>query len=181
MKEVEIMGIYSYLKKEYANGQSLWFPRFLLANYLSPQKGAVPTYRVAKYYADRNRSLLEKYFSRKLIRSVGCYISTKATIGSNFQLKHANGVVIGDGVEIGNNVKIYQQVTLGGKKVGDKEGNNYPIIEDNVTIFAGAKLVGGIRVGKNAVIGANSVVVKDIEPNTVYAGVPAKKIADNNE
>lgn len=171
------MGIYRFLKEQYADGRKWWFARFLGAMYLSPQKAAVPTYRIAKYYADQNRVFLGKYFSKKLIRSVGCYISTKADIKKGFQLKHANGVVIGDGVKIGENVKIYQQVTLGGKHVGDMQKDKYPVIGNNVTIFAGAKIIGDVTIGEHSVIGANSVVLKDVEPFSVYAGIPAKKVS----
>lgn len=100
----------------------------------------------------------------------------QAVIGRNLRLRHINGVVIGKGVEIGDNVIIYHQVTIGGKNLGDEKANNYPVIGNNVTIFTGAKLIGNITVGDNAVIGANSVVTTDVESNSTYAGIPAKRI-----
>jgi serine O-acetyltransferase len=113
----------------------------------------------------------------------GCEISPYAHIGTNFRLMHPLGVVIGQDARIGNNVRIWQQVTLGSHgKPGEKWA--YPVVEDNVKIFAGAKIIGNVRIGKNSVIGANAVVIKDVPPDSVAVGVPAKVIkkqVSNNE
>ncbi|MFC5652888.1 serine O-acetyltransferase EpsC [Paenibacillus solisilvae] len=130
------------------------------------------------YYL-KNKSALHKlimivfnYISRTMFQ---CYIAEKATIGSGLNLPHPTGIVIGEDVIIGNNVTIYQQVTLGshGKQ---SSGRAYPIIEDNAIIYAGAKLIGNITVGRNSVIGANAVVNKDVPPDSIAVGVPAKII-----
>ena len=90
-------------------------------------------------------------------------------------LPHPIGIVVGDGVIIRDNVKIWHQVTLGshGKK---GEPLAYPIIEDGVKVFAGAKIIGGVIIGENAVIGANSVVNIDVPKSTTAIGIPCKLI-----
>jgi len=84
-----------------------------------------------------------------------------------------NGIVIGDGTNIGNNCIIYQQVTLEGRSIGDAQKGNYPRVGNNVVIFAGAKIIGGINIGDNVIVGANSVVNKDMPADSIVAGVPA--------
>ncbi len=95
-----------------------------------------------------------------------------AQIGQGVFIDHATGIVIGETTIIGNNVLIYQQVTLGG--VSLSQGKRHPTIEDNVIIGAGAKVLGNITIGANAKIGANSVVIRDVPPNSTAVGVPAR-------
>ena len=125
-------------------------------------------------------------FIPRLISAIGQFLTTVdihpgATIGRGVFIDHATGVVIGETAEVGNNVLIYQQVTLGG--VSLSKGKRHPTIEDGVTIGAGAKVLGNIRVGKDAKIGANSVVIKDVPPECTAVGVPAHtaKRVDNKE
>jgi len=99
-------------------------------------------------------------------------IHPAAKIGRRVFIDHATGVVIGETTEIGNNVMIYQQVTLGG--VSLSKGKRHPTICDNVIIGAGAKILGNITIGENAKIGANSVVIKDVPSNSTAVGVPAR-------
>ena len=114
------------------------------------------------------------YLDRKIVRNFGCYLSSKANIGINVKFRHPVGIVIGEGVTIGNNVLIYQNVTLGAARVGEGNKGLYPRIESGVTIFAGAKILGSITIGENASIGANAVVLRDVPPNSVAVGIPAK-------
>ncbi|MBC6369212.1 hypothetical protein DDT91_20660 [Algoriphagus sp. AK58] len=102
-----------------------------------------------------------------------CQIDYSAVIGRNVKFAHPIGIVIGKNVIIGNNVKIWQNVTFGshGKNALKK---NYPVIKDNVRIFAGAKIIGGITIGENATIGANSVVNIDVPANATAVGIPCK-------
>ncbi|MBU2061320.1 MAG: serine O-acetyltransferase [Bacteroidetes bacterium] len=102
-----------------------------------------------------------------------CYISNKATIDSGLYLPHATGIVIGSGASIGMNCTIYQNVTIGRKNVNSAE---YPTIGNNVTVCAGACLIGGIYIGNNSVVGANSVVLCNVPDNCTAVGVPAKII-----
>ncbi|MBW7452540.1 hypothetical protein K0U00_00605 [Paenibacillus sepulcri] len=116
--------------------------------------------------------LIFSYFCKVMFH---CHISERSKIGRNLKMPHPTGVVIGEDVMIGDNVTIFQQVTLGSH---GKPGlsRSYPIIEDHVTIYAGAKIIGNVTIGRNAVIGANAVVTKDVPPNAVAVGVPAKII-----
>lgn len=104
----------------------------------------------------------------------GVEIHPAAKIGENFFIDHGTGVVIGQTAEIGDNVTLYQGVTLGG--TGFMSGKRHPTIEDNVTVGSGAKLLGPIRVGHGAKIGANTVVVHDVPPNSTVVGIPGHPV-----
>ena len=114
---------------------------------------------------------------KKLSRIIGlivkvltsCHFSPTATIKGGVSIPHPVGIVIGKDVVIESGTRIYQQVTLGADA-----NNNFPKVGANVTIYAGVKVIGGITIGENAIVGANSVVVKDVASNSVVAGVPAK-------
>jgi serine O-acetyltransferase len=138
-------------------------------------------YRVSKLSYDKGFYKVGILLRNKLIIKYGVQISLKADIGLGLELKHINGIVIGDGVKIGRNAVIYQQVTIGGQNLGDGIKNSYPYIGDNVIIFAGAKILGDVIIGNNSIVGANSVVIKNVDENSVYAGIPAKKINDLKE
>jgi len=105
----------------------------------------------------------------------GIEIHPGAKIGHGFFIDHGNGVVIGETAEIGNNVLIFHQVTLGSKG-GISTGKRHPTIGNNVTIGAGAKVLGAINVGNNSIIGAGSIVTKDLPDNSTAVGNPAKII-----
>lgn len=170
------MSYLNAIKSELSENETKGLLRTLLSIYLSPSKHAMVLYRIAKILYDKNHLLLSKLLTRRLILKYGLHLSLKAEIGKGLKIKHMNGIVIGDGVKIGDNVTIYQQVTLGGKNIGDMDKNNYPIVGNNVTIFSGAKILGNITIGENSIIGANSVVIRDVDSNSVYAGIPARKI-----
>jgi len=105
----------------------------------------------------------------------GIDIHPAARIGRRVFIDHGIGVVIGETAEVGDDVLIYQQVTLGGVSLA-KGKKRHPTIEDGVVIGAGAKVLGNIRVGRNSKIGANSVVVKDVPPDSTAVGIPAKVV-----
>ena len=105
----------------------------------------------------------------------GIDIHPAAKIGRRVFIDHGIGVVIGETTEIGDDVLIYQQVTLGG--VSLSHGKRHPTIEDGVVIGAGAKVLGNITIGKNAKIGANSVVVKNVPPESTAVGIPARVVS----
>jgi serine O-acetyltransferase len=103
-------------------------------------------------------------------------------IGPGIHFPHPHNIVIGNGVIIGREVTIFNGVTLGGKTQRDIDENidrerRYPIIEDGVTIFTGAKVVGPITIGKGSVIGANAVVLDSFPPDSVIVGIPAKDVS----
>src|SRR5690606_21783924 len=135
-------------------------------------------HRLGKYfYFKRGKiySLIAKRYKYVLISKRGCDISYNATIGKNLKLPHPTGIVIGDGVRIGDNVKIWHQVTLGshGKP---NQPLAYPIVENGVKIYPGAKVIGSVTVGENAVIGANAVVNIDVPKGATAVGIPCKII-----
>lgn len=103
-----------------------------------------------------------------------CDLSFRAKIGKHFRLAHPTGIVIGSGVVMGDQVWINQHVTLGGNLGKKKDGRAYPIIGSRVRILAGSVVAGPITIGDNVLIGANSVVTRDVPSNTVVAGNPAK-------
>lgn len=168
--------MYAYLKSHFKTDKRFWFLRMIASLFVNPPKAAVVYYRLSHYFYINKRYKMAKFFFLKNVRKHSCFISEKATIGQNVHFKHPNGIVIGEDVVIGDNVTIYHQVTIGGKNKGDLDKHNYPTIEDDVVIFAGAKILGNDHIGKNVTIGANSVVVTDLEEGGVYAGIPAHKI-----
>ncbi|MGI2216186.1 serine O-acetyltransferase [Shewanella baltica] len=115
---------------------------------------------------------------KKINRKYSCYLSGKAIVGQNIKFPHPVGIVIGDGVSISDDVTIYQNVTLGAARVGEGVKGLYPKVGKDVVIFAGAKVIGNITIGDGAVIGANSVVTKDIPANVSAVGIPAKVVGD---
>ena len=109
----------------------------------------------------------------------GIEIHPGAKIGYGVVIDHGEGVVIGETAEVGNNVLIYQGVTLGG--TGKDKGKRHPTVEDGVMICSGAKVLGPFTVGKNARIGAGSIVLKEVPPNATVVGVPGRIVKIGNE
>lgn len=138
-------------------------------------------YRIGRYCQDHGNFFLKHIALRykyRLLTKRGCDISYKSVIGRKLKLPHPIGIVIGEGVEIKDNVTIFQQVTLGshGKR---GESLAYPIIENDVIIYAGAKIIGGVTVGENSIVGANTLVNRDVPPNSIAYGIPCKiKVVD---
>ena len=116
------------------------------------------------------------YVSRAV---TGIEIHPDAKIGPGIFIDHGSGVVIGETAEIGENVTLYQGVTLGG--TGKERGKRHPTLGNHVVVGAGAKIHGGITIGDNVKIGANSVVVKSVPPNSTVIGVPARIIKSQGE
>ncbi len=135
---------------------------------------ALSAARVANWLWRQNRRSLALYFQNLISCEFGLDIHPAAKIGYGIMLDHATGVVIGETAVVGNNVSIMQSVTLGG--TGKETGDRHPKVEDGVLISAGAKILGNIRVGTGAMVGAGSVVLKDVPPHMMVAGVPAEVI-----
>src|SRR4249919_1087331 len=143
-------------------------PGEILASW--PGVHAVLVHRVANALAGAGVPVVPRslaYVSRTV---TGIEIHPAAKVGDGFFIDHGMGVVIGETAEIGDNVTLYQGVTLGG--TGFATGKRHPTVEDNVTIGSGAKLLGPITVGHGAKIGANSVVINDIPANSTVVGNP---------
>ena len=109
----------------------------------------------------------------------GIEIHPSAKIGTGFFIDHGMGVVIGETAEIGDYVTLFQGVTLGG--TGKERGKRHPTLGNHVVVGAGAKILGGIKIGDNVKIGANSVVLKNVPPNSTVIGVPARIIKSEGE
>jgi len=137
-----------------------------------PGLHAVWFHRVAHWFWNHRMRLIARmisHFSRWL---TGIEIHPGAKIGRRFFIDHGMGVVIGETTEIGNDVTMYHQVTLGGTST--KKGKRHPTIGNSVVIGAGAKILGPVKIGDNCKIGANSVVVRDVPPNSTVVGIPGK-------
>jgi serine O-acetyltransferase len=133
---------------------------------------SLQTHRVAHWLWTHGRESLALFFQNRMSTEFGVDIHPAARLGSGIMLDHATGLVIGETAVVGDNVSILQSVTLGG--TGKDEGDRHPKIGDGVLISAGAKILGNIRVGAGAKVGAGSVVLEDVPEHTTVAGVPAK-------
>ncbi|MEW6662230.1 MAG: serine O-acetyltransferase EpsC [Bacillota bacterium] len=138
---------------------------------------AVLLHRLAHRLYLKRWFLLARFISQFSRWLTGIEIHPGAKIGEGLFIDHGMGVVIGETSEIGNNVTLYQGVTLGG--TGKEKGKRHPTIGDNVVISTGAKVLGSITVGDNVKIGAGSVVLKDVPPNCTVVGVPGKVVKRN--
>lgn len=139
-----------------------------------PGLHALIAYRLAHKFYKWKIPLIPRMISYTTRIITGIEIHPAAKIGRRFFIDHGEGVVIGETTEIGDDVLIYQQVTLGG--TGKEHGKRHPTIEDNVVIGAGAKVLGNITIGKNTRIGAGSVVVEDVCENSTVVGVPGRVV-----
>ncbi len=129
-------------------------------------------YRAAHLLLKMKMPFFPRWISQMGRFFTGIEIHPGAEIGEGFFIDHGMGVVIGETTIIGNNVLLYQGVTLGG--TGKERGKRHPTIGDNVVIGAGAKILGDITVGDNSYIGSNAVVIKDVPQNSTVVGVPGR-------
>lgn len=146
--------------------------------FLYPSFKAMISYRVAHKLYTKGHYLWARYISQKSARRTGIEIHPGAQIGKRLFIDHGHGVVIGETAIIGNNVTLYQGVTLGG--TGKEQGKRHPTIGDNVMISAGAKVLGSFEVGANSKIGAGSVVLSAVPENCTVVGVPGRIVKRNN-
>ncbi len=135
---------------------------------------ALLSHRVAHVLHDAGVPVLPLAISYGSRAVTGIEIHPAATIGDDFFIDHGSGVVIGETAEIGDRVTLYQGVTLGG--TGFARGKRHPTVGDNVTVGSGAKLLGPIEVGHGAKIGANTVVIQDVPPNSTVVGNPGHPV-----
>ncbi len=139
-----------------------------------PGLHALLVHRLAHFLYVIGIPILPRVVSHISRMLTGIEIHPGATIGRGLFIDHGMGVVVGETSEIGDNVTMYQGVTLGG--TGQERGKRHPTIGDNVMIGVGAKILGAITVGENSKIGAGAVVLNDVPPNSTAVGVPAKVV-----
>ena len=141
---------------------------------LYPGLKAIRAHRKAHWFYEHNMHFLARYISQRAARKTNIEIHPGATIGKRFFIDHGTGVVIGETAEVGDDVTIYQGVTLGG--TGKDVGKRHPTVGNHVMIGAGAKVLGPFRIGDNVKIAAGSVVLNEIPENSTAVGTPAQVV-----
>lgn len=173
------MGVISYIKEEIqvirerdpaikSNMEVFLYPSFK----------AIICYRVAHKLYLKKHYFLARWISQRAVRKTGIEIHPGAKIGKGLFIDHGSGVIIGETAELGDNVTLYQGVTLGG--TGKEQGKRHPTLKDNVMVSAGAKVLGSFTIGENSKIGAGSVVLKEVPPNCTVVGVPGRIVKRDN-
>lgn len=174
------MGIVSRIKEEFRVIQerdpAIKSPMEVL---LYPSFQVMLRYRVAHKLYLKKHYFLARWISQRAARKTGIEIHPGATIGNGLFIDHGSGVIIGETTIIGDNVTLYQGVTLGG--TGKETGKRHPTLEDNVMVSAGAKIIGSFTIGENSKIGAGSVVLKQVPPNSTVVGVPGRVVKRDNK
>lgn len=174
------MGILSYVREELnvvkerdpaikSNLEVLLYPSFKV----------ILSYRVAHKLYRKKHYFLARWISQRAARKTGIEIHPGAKIGRGLFIDHGSGVIIGETAVIGNNVTLYQGVTLGG--TGKEKGKRHPTLKDNVMVSAGAKVIGSFTIGENSKIGAGSVVLSEVPPNCTVVGVPGRIVKRNDK
>ncbi|KAI4444352.1 MAG: serine O-acetyltransferase [Ruminococcus sp.] len=174
------MGIISYIKEEIqvirerdpaikSNMEVLLYPSFKV----------ILSYRAAHKLYRKKHYFLARWISQRAARKTGIEIHPGARIGKGLFIDHGSGVIIGETTIIGDNVTLYQGVTLGG--TGKEKGKRHPTLKDNVMVSAGAKILGSFTIGENSKIGAGSVVLEEVPPNCTVVGVPGRIVRMGNQ
>lgn len=173
------MGFLKHLKEEFQvikeRDPAIKSPMEVL---LYPSFQVMLSYRKAHKHYLKGHYFRARYISQRAARKTGIEIHPGATIGKGFFIDHGSGVIIGETAIVGDNVTMYQGVTLGG--TGKETGKRHPTIGDNVMISAGAKIIGSFTVGENSKIGAGSVVLEEVPPNCTVVGVPGRIVKRDN-
>lgn len=146
--------------------------------FLYPSFRAIMNYRVTHKLYVKGHFFLARYLSQRSARKTGIEIHPGAQIGKGLFIDHGHGVVIGETAIVGDNVTLYQGVTLGG--TGKDTGKRHPTIGNNVLIGSGAKVLGPFEIGDNSKIGAGSVVLSPVPDNCTVVGVPGRIVKRNN-
>ena len=178
-QEAVIMGFIKELKEEFEiikeRDPALKSPMEVL---LYPSFRVMLSYRRAHKHYLKGHFFRARYISQKAARKTGIEIHPGAVIGKGFFIDHGTGIVVGETTIIGDNVTLYQGVTLGG--TGKEHGKRHPTIGNNVMISAGAKVLGSFTIGDNSKIGAGSVVLSEVPPGSTVVGVPGRVVKRNN-
>jgi serine O-acetyltransferase len=147
--------------------------------FLYPSFKVMILYRMAHKQYEKGHYFRARWISQRAARKTGIEIHPGAKIGKGLFIDHGNGVIIGETTIIGDNVTLYQGVTLGG--TGKEHGKRHPTIGNNVMISAGAKVLGSFTIGDNSKIGAGSVVLSEVPPNSTVVGVPGRVVKRDNQ
>lgn len=147
--------------------------------FLYPSFKAIIYYRIAHKLYEGKHYFWARWVSQKGARKTGIEIHPGAQIGKGLFIDHGNGVIIGETAIVGDNVTLYQGVTLGG--TGKEHGKRHPTLCNNVMVSAGAKVLGSFTIGENSKIGAGSVVLEEVPPNSTVVGVPGRVVKRNNQ
>lgn len=136
-------------------------------------------YRINHFLWNIHLKILARFLSQVARFLTGIEIHPGATIGKRLFIDHGMGVVIGETTIIGNDCTLYQGVTLGGVGTGEHKVKRHPTLQNNVMISAGAKIIGDVTIGDNSIVGASSVVLKNVPPNCTVVGVPGRIVKEN--
>ena len=147
--------------------------------FLYPSFKVMLHYRIAHRLYEKGHYFWARWVSQRGVRKTGIEIHPGAKIGKGLFIDHGNGVIIGETAIIGDNVTLYQGVTLGG--TGKEHGKRHPTIGNNVMISAGAKVLGSFTIGDNSKIGAGSVVLSEVPPCSTVVGVPGRVVKRGNQ
>ena len=139
---------------------------------------AILHYRIAHKLYLKKHYFLARWVSQRAVRKTGIEIHPGATIGKGLFIDHGSGVIIGETAELGDNITLYQGVTLGG--TGKEQGKRHPTLRDNVMVSAGAKVLGSFTIGDNCKVAAGSVVLEEVPPNCTVVGVPGIVVKQDN-
>ncbi len=151
----------------------------VILNY--PGVHAMFFFRINHFLWNIHLKILARFLSQIARFFTGIEIHPGATIGKRFFIDHGMGVVIGETTIIGDDCILYQGVTLGGVGTGEHKVKRHPTLQNNVMIFAGAKIIGDVTVGENSIVGASSVVLKDVPPNCTVIGIPGRIVKENGQ
>ena len=174
------MGLISYIKEEIRvvreRDPAI---RSSLEVFLYPSFRVILRYRLAHKLYLKKHYFLARWISQRAASKTGIEIHPGAAIGKGLFIDHGSGVIIGETTVIGDNVTLYQGVTLGG--TGKEQGKRHPTLEDNVMVSAGAKILGSFTIGEKSKIGAGSVVLEEVPPNCTVVGVPGRIVRMGNK
>lgn len=175
----KVMGLIKYVKEEIAVIRER--DPAIKSNmevFLYPSFHAILKYRLAHKLYKKGHYFWARWISQRTARKTGIEIHPGAKIGKGLFIDHGTGVVIGETAILGDNVTLYQGVTLGG--TGKEHGKRHPTLEDNVMVSAGAKILGSFTIGENTKIGAGSVVLGPVPANCTVVGVPGRIVKKDN-
>lgn len=159
----------------WANARRKGVKGALIGWFANPGFAVATCYRIA-HGAERRGGpfkLVSLLAWRSVVKGYGCYISPKARIGSGLRLPHPVGVVVAETATLGNDITLYQGVTIGRQRADEGPA---PVFEDGVVVYANATLIGAIRIGAGAVVAAHAVVLRDVPPGAIAVGAPARII-----